>query len=290
MKTRTSHAFTTQPRRFTFTEKKMTKYPVPDNFFPNTARHCVGIFIHEPKIGVEPNENDLNATLTFVKFNGKTYGITCKHVTEKENRPSFVTLTQGKQCIINDFICPQGDIFVYPAPDIAIRQIHPNFPQAIGKIPIKVEQNNIPALNTIRHSVAVGFPTKEKQKFAVQNGNRIEMPCVHALAEISSINKSNGQLSLHSELEQNVQIKDFNGMSGGPVFWSTEKEYGLLGITYAALLPNPSENSLGGGPRIAIKSELVTPERFKNWLTQFPVLTEDKNWVNNIKLDIHIAQ
>lgn len=274
----------------------MTIYPLPDNFLSDTAEHCTAIFICDSRIGVEPNENDLNATLTFVEFGGKVYGITCKHVVNisKNKEVSkintcFATLTKGTYFILNEFICPPSEVFVYPAPDIAIRQIHPDFPQAIGKIPIKLERNNIPALDTIRYAVAVGYPTEEKRKVNIQNGHRIEMPCIHALAEISSVNENNGQLSLHSELKQTIQIKDFSGISGGPVFWSTEAEYGLLGITYETLPPNPLENSLGGVPRITIKAELVTSERFKHWLIQFPVLTEDKNWVKRIKLNVHIT-
>jgi len=268
----------------------MSKYPVPDSFFSDTAKHCAAIFICSSRIGVEPNSNDLNATLTFVDFGGKVYGITCKHVTDKENRPTFLTLTQGKRCVINNFICPQGETFVSTAPDIAISQIPPDFPKAIGKVPIKIEQQNFPDFDTIRHAIAVGYPTKEKKKVDVQNGYYIQMSCVHALAEISSVNKVNGQLSLHSELEKRVLVEDFSGMSEGPVFWSTEDKYGLLGIMYEALPPNPPENSLGGGPRIAIKAELVTTERFKSWLTKFPVLTEDKNWVKQVKLNVHITQ
>lgn len=274
----------------------MEKYPVPDNFFSDTAKHCAAIFICNTRIGVEPNQNDLNATLTFVDFKDKIYGITCKHVVDicKDKDASmknicFCTLTKGKYFILNDFICPQSKIFVSPAPDIAIRQMHPDFPQAVGKIPFKLEQNNLPDLNTIKHAIAIGYPTEEKKKIDVQNGYRIEMPCIHALAEISSIDKNNGQLSLHSELEQTVQVKDFSGMSGGPVFWSTEVEYGLLGITYEALPPNPPEDSLGGGPRITIKAELVTPSLFKNWIAKFPLLAEEKKWIKNVKLNTYIT-
>lgn len=278
-------------------KKIMKKYPIPDQFFYKSSRHCVALFILDSSIGKQPSERDINATLTFVEYNSKTYGITCKHVVnicknkeESKINTCFATLANGKYFIFNDFSCPPSDVFVYPAPDIAIRQIHPDFPQAIGKIPIKLEQNNMPVLDTIRHVVAAGYPTKEKRRVNVQNGYRIEMPCVHALSEISSIDVNNGQLHLHSELEQNEQqIKDFNGMSGGPVFCSTEEKYGLLGITYEALLPNPLENSLVEGPRIAIKAELVTPQRFKNWLLQFSSLTEEKKWTKNIKLNIYIT-
>ena len=269
--------------------KETAKYPLPDNFFSDTAKHCTAIFIYNSPIGVEPTENDLNATLTLIEFKGTIYGITCKHVSDKENRPIFATLTQGKRCVINNFIYPRHEIPIERPPDIAIRQIHPEFPQAIGKIPIRLEQNNLPDFNTIRHAVAVGYPTKEKRRVDVQNGYRIQMPCVHALAEISSINKVNGQLSLHSELEQIIQINDFSGMSGGPVFWSTEEKYGLLGIIYETLPPNPSANSLGEGPRVNIKAELVTLERFENWLIQFPALGESHDWLESIDLTVHVT-
>lgn len=266
----------------------MSLYPVPDNFFSESSKHCTALFIDTLKVGTQPDKTDLNATLTFVEFKNKVYGITCSHVASKENRPTFVTLTHSKRCIINEFFYPQHEIPTENHPDIAIRQIHPDFPQAVGKIPVKIQQQHFPDLGTIRHAVAVGYPTKEKQKVGVQNGYRIAMPCVHALAEISSINRDSGKLSLYSELDQTVQVKDFSGMSGGPVFWSTEKDYGLFGIIYEALPPNPPDNSLGGGPRINIQAELVMPERFKGWISQNPLLTEKVNWIKNINLNVHV--
>ena len=273
----------------------MTKYPLPDNFSSDAAKHCAALFIFNANIGRQPTENDLNATITFIEYKNKTYGITCKHVIDiYKNKESFdkntcfATLTNGTHFIFNDFILPPNDFFMLPEPDIAIRQICPDFPQIIGKIPIKLENNSINTLGKIQHAVAVGFPTKEKRPIDAKNGYRITMPCVHVLAKISSINKDSGQLSLYSELDHTVQIKDFSGMSGGPVFWSTEKDYGLLGIMYEALPPNPSENSLGESPRIVIKAELVTSERFKNWVAKFPELSEDKHWIKKIKCNFNI--
>jgi len=276
----------------------MTKYPLPHNFFSDTAMHCVALFLLDSSIGKQPTESDINATLTFVEYDGKTYGITCKHVVDifknketSEKNTCFATLTKGKYIILNNFVCPQSDCLILPAPDIAIRQIHPDFPKAIGKIPIKLEQQSLHDLRGIKHAFAVGYPTKQKKKINVQNGYRIEMRCVHALAEITPI--SNNHLLLYAELDQPVKIQDFSGMSGGPVFWTNENKYGLLGIIYEALPPNPgdltpSDSSLGEGPRICIKAELLTPERFEVWSSKDQRLTEEINWIKDIKLNVNL--
>ena len=75
------------------TDKKkiiMTEYPMPDNFFSDTAKHCVALFICDSKFGVEPTTSDPNATLTFVEYGGKIYGITCKHVIDICNYKNYV--------------------------------------------------------------------------------------------------------------------------------------------------------------------------------------------------------
>jgi hypothetical protein len=70
-------------------------------------------------------------------------------------------------------------------------------------------------------------------------------------------------------LEERPTISSLSGLSGGPVYWSNEDRYGLVGIVYEAndVSGNVSEDAAFGDiPRIQVYCELVTQERFQGWL------------------------
>ena len=54
-------------------------------------------------------------------------------------------------------------------------------------------------------------------------------------------------------------------MSGGPIFWSTDAHYGILGIVYEG--GAGSDNS-----SIYVYGELATPRVIRAWISQCPPL------------------
>ena len=171
-------------------------------------------------------------------------------------------MTNGFYIVLDRFIRPTpqyGDSDV----DIAIREVARDFPKAIGKSPIMINASNAPP-DEIRHGYAVGFPESAKYKREDKNGMhyRISMPQVQILAELERMPTC--RFTLFSELPSAPNYSDFSGMSGGPIYWSTESDYGLLGIIYEGGMLQSSESS---NP-IAVYGELATPEIIQGWITE----------------------
>lgn len=258
-------------------------FPVADKLWKEGCKHCAALFIVRGL--VEPfTPAQRNATMTFIRYGSKVYGITCKHVLEYldcRNKTAdtpgdynLATLVNGTFYVRNEFAILY-DSAVFPAAemDVAIMQLHPDYPRHIGKVPIVVDGQNTPSLppwNEIRHAVAAGFPESEKKWVRDPKGTRLAMTCNLALAEM--VSPKAGRFTLHSDLEQFPGVSDFSGISGGPVFWSTEESYGLLGITYEASYIDPA------CPYITIMAELVTPERLVDWIDGNRELSRDIDW------------
>ena len=63
--------------------------------------------------------------------------------------------------------------------------------------------------------------------------------------------------------------RDLSGLSGGPIYWSNESKYGLLGITYES---SPLDGVLAGAAAIHIKGHLADLSTIVSWTNQVPRL------------------
>lgn len=253
----------------------MIDYIVSDEFGANACKHCASLFIIKQHVLIAPTEDDKSATITFIRFKGRTFGITCKHVVqllrgriaESKNEFShtfFIALK--KHHVVHDrFIIPPSD-WVTPEPDIAICELDSEFPLHVGKSALDIEKCVVPPLKNIKFAIAVGFPDRLKEQIPEGLGYRLSMPCVHAVAENQST--EGPSFSLYSELESTPAIRDLSGFSGGPIYWSDETNYGLLGITYES----PSLDSLAGPNAIHIRGHLVDHETLERWVAHVPRL------------------
>lgn len=250
------------------------KYPICDTLKSNAAKHCVALVITENieqdannRLRLaQPKETLRSGTLTFVASKGRTFGITCKHVVQ-HYRDLEVTDkgAYSMRTMLNDFLVVM-DRFKIPQPqygdgplDIAIREVMPKFVKELGKEPFDLDASpDMPS--EIRHGYAIGFPETLKRRIQSDPlGYKISMPQLEVLAELQSTPCSRFQL--FSELEQPPTHSDFSGMSGGPIFWSTETEYGMLGITY--------EGDVGGdGRSIHIFGEFAARDTILDWIAQ----------------------
>jgi hypothetical protein len=216
-----------------------------------------------------------NGTLTFIKLGNRVFGITCWHVIEyfrKQLADSGSQLSHSMRTMLNGFYVVI-DRFIRPAPslgmpdlDIAIREFSPDFVTKLGKVPFDLDLNFSIEPNHIEFAYAIGYPESLKYKRDYDGFSyRISMPHVEILAEISTFPEQRFQL--FSELDAAPQNVDYSGMSGGPIFWSTEKAYGLLGIVY--------EGGTGSGfsdnKSIHVFGELATPAIVKDWIKQLPL-------------------
>jgi hypothetical protein len=242
-----------------------------DDLAINGCKHCATLFIVDQRARLAPQVDDSSATITFVRFKGRTFGITCKHVVESlrnrivgsnnEGSHVFMLDLRKRLIVVDRFIFPRGD-WISPAPDIAIRELRPNLPEYIGKVTLDVEKVSVPPLRDIKFAVAVGFPDKLKEKRSDALGDRIAMPCVHALAE--NISSDGSSFSLRSELKDTPGVRDLSGLSGGPIYWTDANNYGLLGITYESA----PMDTFAGSAAVHIIGHLADLETMERWTTQ----------------------
>jgi hypothetical protein len=263
------------------------KYSICPQLWENTSIHCATIAVSESiindgngvKIGT-PNSDSRNGTLTFIESGGKVFGITCWHVVdylrrqiEKSGNPyshSFFTMPVRPYVVVDSFIRP-GSLTEYHELDIGIRQVKRDFVSEIGKKAINIDFQSIP--DFLKFGIAVGFPEglKYKKDVILENNSQIiSLPTVSILAEIGDFPKE--KFILYSEFENVDHHDSYSGMSGGPIMWSNENEYGIFGITYEA----SKCEGLGDGKSIMVAGELATPESIKHWISQIPQLYDDK--------------
>jgi len=260
----------------------MDKFIMSDELMNEGCRHCAALFITKPSVSFDLNKPagefdkskiDRNGTITFLQYKNRTYGVTCKHVVdtlrkrnEKLNeREHFIFVTIVKKVV---FHLDRSDKFFFSvfggkAGDIAFCELPANFLNAIEKTPINIESCFNPP--DITHAFAFGFPEEKVVREDVEGGHRWVMPCCFAAAKSSSVPediKKSGKMFLYSELDNTPDIDDLSGMSGGPVYWSDENRYGILGITCEAFPLAPNSESIGDKYKICLKVEMITKSIF----------------------------
>jgi hypothetical protein len=263
------------------------KYAVFPSLLDNTSKHCATLAVGETIINDEhgvrtgnPDTSSPNGTITFIKSDGKVFGITCWHVInylrsqiELSGLPgsySFYTMNVRPFILVDSFIRPNSE-FEYHQLDIGIRQVKSDFVSAIGKSPLEIDCMSVP--DSIEFGLAVGFPERLKYERVElsENGSQvISLPTVSILAEIDRT--PSGKFILYSEFESTEHHESYSGMSGGPILWSNEDIYGIFGITYEASKCEEFTN----GKSIMIAGELATPNIIKHWISQIPKLYDDK--------------
>lgn len=254
---------------------KKKQYPLFGQLSENAAIHCASLVIAKSDViwlrDTERYSEFGNGTITFVKSEGKVYGITCKHVIDefrRLNEESGKPMTYCLQTIVNGYFS-MVDRFINPHAtngdnlDIMINEINPDHIKKIGKIPFNIDKQN--EMPHPEFGYAVGFPEVmkyKKEEKKPKGAFRISLPQCEILAEIEE--KPNRRFALFSELDEVPKHTDFSGMSGGPIFWGTEDSYGMYGIAYEAGVWNES----GNDACISVFGELATPNEIKYWIEQ----------------------
>ena len=171
-------------------------------------------------------------------------------------------MVNGFYVVLDRFVQPHAQ-FGDPSPDVALREINPDHVACIGKEAMDLDAMKEPH-EDIRHAYAVGFPEHLKsQRRDGQRGYRVAMPQVEILAELSG--RPHRRFTTFSELQMPSPDIDYSGMSGGPIFWSTEDDYGILGIIYEG---GPGESN----ETVYVYGEIATPDVIRSWIAQLPSL------------------
>ena len=271
--------------------------------------YCVHIFIAKKDEmffcndnSVLPQANSLpqvrNGSLTFIKYDNTEYGITCGHVVdalESFNRKNdiemskfcelplppiakyhfFVSINNHQHHVNANFhIVPTE--FGMPQLDIAIAKLPPKFVTLIGRKCIKI--HDWPDESIMKDSsltgIACGYPemnrtSRETDKDGI---NLLGKGFVSLVAKFESLTKD--RIRLIHLVDETSGVNVLSGMSGGPLFWSTNNDWGLAGIIKVGgdLKPNiqsDNENEVFE-PTINVVAEPITKEKIEDWIKQMP--------------------
>lgn len=278
----------------------------------NAYKFCCPIFITNQFGTSIADENDLIAgtdqppkirsgTLTFVRFKGEIYGLTCRHVLDELEKANKSQLARQNELLGDDaqfppeaqfhFYFPKnstqthinsvfhkapGDEFTGDCPDVAIARISSSTFQQIGRAAIDLthdfssEDLDDPVLGAI----ATGYPEQKRQTKEVNNLVRnLAVSTVIAVAPIDRMSES--KLSLYAELKEEPDADNLSGMSGGPILWSREHRWGLLGIVKEGRdmkrrEPPAGQEAIVDSHVIWIDGERLQREKLVNWLETLP--------------------
>jgi hypothetical protein len=255
-------------------------FSVCDALEENPARFCAALAV-VPTVDAQsrlpqftkPSEAHRSGTMTFVRSGGRSFGITCWHVVETLRKANETGKHHLLRTMLNGFYVVH-DRFVQPSPpfgsaspDVAIRELHPDFAKALGKEELHLDDMpDVPS--EVRFGYAVGFPENLKQRLEEDRGYRISMPQCTVLAEINR--QPDQRFTLHSQVRREaVAHERFSGMSGGPIFWSDEHQFGIYGIVYEGDAKPSTEDTA----EIYVFGELATPDTIRGWIKEVPALT-----------------
>lgn len=247
----------------------------------NAGRFCATLsrFKYRESLdrGVIPYRNEPTATVTFVKFEGKTYAITSRHVilqfdklaaSEGCDREGYFCPCEPGITILGPFVTPPESLD-YQKPDISICPIDNDLPSLIGKEAFVFTPESNVLSWPVPYALAVGFPTASKADRLSEIGSRLAMQCVNAVAEGVGSPGNADQIQFFSELPDGTTVPSLSGMSGGPVFWSVGEAFGLLGFVKETMNMTSSSgtNSPASPPQVHFLSQRVDYEILKCWLS-----------------------
>lgn len=269
-----------------------------------TSKYCASIFITSTYFGafLENTDNLIfdkhdktsvrSGTVTFIEHNDELYAVTCKHVIDSlEKRQALSREKSIEEC---GFASPEDGIGLFTLkgkthfhlnyyftivplnsngeqPDVAIARIKHNSMTRLGREAILLS-NRIKLPET---GVASGYPEPQR---AVKVGRKINKLTPKFTTCIATIQLSNsGKLYLDDAIDNHNNVDSLSGMSGGPILWSDDNNFGLAGIIYEGNDIQPIKGGFDNSNRIFVKGERVTIEIFENWIKAIPPIFEIKD-------------
>jgi hypothetical protein len=270
----------------------------------NTYQYCAPAFIASSFFGTFlENDDDLiftnfdkssvrSGTLTFLEYRDETFAVTCKHVLEallrkqEEWRKQYVE-RDGFEPPIEGFnlftpinnnqyhfnykltaVPPNDD---GSQPDVAIARIRKEAVYRLGRVPIELtKKQEFPITG-----IASGYPEQQRKIAQGERLNTFSPLFTTCLASMQITAK--GEIILQDVIEEHNGLDILSGMSGGPVIWSDENDFGFAGIVYEGLDIQPKEGRLMDQNSIWIHGELITPSIFEKWLSAIPPICELKD-------------
>ncbi|MFC1502809.1 trypsin-like peptidase domain-containing protein [Pseudomonadota bacterium] len=292
-------------------ENNNKKLPICDELLDEhkkllTHFYCAPIFIASTFSGtfwvkeehLAPEKIDENTTrsgtVTFIKYKGELYALTCKHVidalknkqrewkeeqeqkfnfTPPEEGIGFYTPIDNNQYHFNyEFtIVPVDDNGVQP--DLAIARVELYSIERLKRKPlIFTGKSKLPETG-----IASGYPEEQR---IMKQGEKLNTFSPKIVTCTATLNESMaGNIYIEDSIDSHNDVDVLSGMSGGPLIWSSHDKFGLAGIVKSGYDIQPKEGGLILNNCIVVHGERITPKLLDNWLKSIPSLNllEDKS-------------
>lgn len=253
--------------------------------------YCEPLFMSKHFMLDGHSPNKANGTITYIRYKGVLYGVTCSHV-EKQTGDKHILTVHGADRGVHFFgqygekgyesffkiLKKEDDPY---SPDIAITKLGDNFERLHmenkKKQAINLDQWVEPDWSALKLAMACGYPTEHKE----ETKNHVASRLIQAIAEVNGeIAPSKDVFNLFSALKEEHNVY-FSGMSGGPVFVDGVSPDGvspsapcIIGIIFEGS-PGSSEewinrstDSFLTNHDVYIKAQTLTPTIFESWLVQ----------------------
>ncbi len=234
-------------------------------------RNCAKpLFIQDPWLLQGHNKKTVNATVTFLRYDGSFYAITCTHVLSAVSAGQTLMIAKGRSFIKlatapGQYIHGNAHEFRpvpaihEDAPDIAIFPMVSVSEEWFSTV-AEVTPHELRDVNTWPNQTlceAFGYATNHK----IEDRGLLSTPGLSVVATLDEPSDKH-TFWISSVVKDGYRGYDVSGMSGGPVFCSYGDEQIVFGIVKGSLRPRQ------GSPQdvIAIECERLSTSRFDGWL------------------------
>ena len=251
-------------------------------------QNCEPLYLSHPFMRDGHSANKANATISYVKYRGTVYGITCAHVYDQQFGESGDTekvLTVWGDRLIYRFGNWAQDGYQShfrllrksgsssESLDIAVIKLLAPFPELHlarkGKIPIDLDHWEEPDWGSISTCVVSGYPTEHKE----QSDSHVAANLLQIVAELTRpLSAGTNDFMLASTLpEKNDYF--FSGVSGGPVYCiPSDSTMTLVGVVFegspgsSAEWEKRGQESFFSKEDVQFRAYLLTPSIFAKWI------------------------
>lgn len=251
------------------------------------SKYCEPLFLLDEWMRSGHSEATENGTLTYLKLDGKVYGVTCRHVVAsageaKGSGRMFAAVMHGRVVSFFRYIDTLAGgyaiTFRFPAlpneePDIAIHCFGVDMAEAQalkGKVPIDLDVWREPVWSQVKLGAAVGYGTEHK----IRLEDKVAAPMHVVTASLSSaVHVDSKQIVLSDQLNSPHGVF-FSGLSGGPIFVDDgDESLKFAGIVFEGA-PGSSlawkdrdlDQSFIDERDIVVYGVRITPGRFREWV------------------------
>ncbi|WP_155626014.1 hypothetical protein [Burkholderia vietnamiensis] len=253
------------------------------------STHCEPIYLMRNRRGEVHNEATESATITYVKFNGKYYGLTCAHVADAREgglagKPFLVPTVWGlsgkgfafragsKNALAGEFRFLERPRYGNRRLDIAIAPLSDDFirlhMQTKGKVPLDLDKWEELDWSLVRTCATWGYPNRQKSSSGAVVSAKLLTTILALQSQPMSFDRD--EFLLASSLPESVGTS-FSGLSGSAIYClHSDGCITPVGIIYEGMPGDPSSKMADGsfyGPSdFQIQAIVLSQAKFRGWL------------------------